>query len=156
MTPRPIAPSLSTCEQAVAVAAGVVFVDGRILIGQRRAAGRHPLKWEFPGGKIEPGEDPAGALVRELREELGVDAMAGSVLHRSAHRYRDGHDVDLFFLQVDAIDRPPANLIFADLRWVAIAGLAAFDFLPADLSFVAALRTGAVLPRPTRCGGSRP
>lgn len=156
MVTRPIAPSVSDPRRAVAVAAGVVFVDGCILIGQRRAVDRHPLKWEFPGGKVDPGEDPAGALVRELREELGVEATAGPVLYRSRHQYHDGLDVELSFLQVDAIDRPPSNLIFADLRWVAITGLADFDFLPADLSFVAALRARSVVPRPTRCRGPHP
>ncbi len=155
MAMNPVAPSTPDRPRSVAVAAGVVFVNGRILIGQRHAHERHPLKWEFPGGKMEPGEDPARALIRELREELAVKASVGPVLHRVRHRYGDELDIDLVFLQVDAIDRPPSNLIFADLRWVAICALGDFDFLAADRSFVAALGTGTVVPRLTRLGGLR-
>ena len=59
------------------VVAAVMMRDGKILIGQRKRGGRHPLKWEFPGGKVEPGEDPRAALARELREELDVEAVIG-------------------------------------------------------------------------------
>ena len=59
------------------VSAGVIQREGRILVGQRRRGDRHPLKWEFPGGKVEAGETPQQALVRELREELQIEATVG-------------------------------------------------------------------------------
>ncbi|MBV9266177.1 MAG: NUDIX domain-containing protein, partial [Acidobacteriaceae bacterium] len=60
------------------VSAAISHRDGRVLVGQRRRADRHPLKWEFPGGKVEPGETPQQALARELREELLIDANVGT------------------------------------------------------------------------------
>jgi 8-oxo-dGTP diphosphatase len=133
----------------LSVAAGVLFVGDRILVGQRLAAARHPLQWEFPGGKIEAGESAAAALVRELREELAVEATAGRPLWVTRHRYPQGPSVEITFLQAAAIDREPTNLAFADLRWVPIAALAELDLLEGDREFVRALRSGAVAPAPT-------
>ena len=62
------------------VVAAVIERDGQILIGQRKARGRHGLKWEFPGGKVEPGEEPRAALARELREELAIEAVIGPII----------------------------------------------------------------------------
>ena len=64
-------------EEMTTVVAGVLERDGKILICRRRADQPHPLKWEFPGGKLETGESPAAALIRELREELGIESEAG-------------------------------------------------------------------------------
>ena len=69
------------------VVAGVLERDGKILICRRRADQPHPLKWEFPGGKIEAGESPEFALMRELREELGIEATAGAELMRYEFAY---------------------------------------------------------------------
>jgi 8-oxo-dGTP diphosphatase len=132
-----------------AVVAGVVYVNGRVLIGQRTATDRHPLQWEFPGGKVEPGETLAVALERELREELGVDATVGDVLERARFRYGDGTAVELCFHQIDAIAGTPSNRVFAALAWAAPADLDRFDFLAADRPFVAALRAGRIALSPT-------
>jgi 8-oxo-dGTP diphosphatase len=133
----------------LSVAAGVLFVDGKILVGQRPAAGRHPLQWEFPGGKIESGENAPAALVRELREELAVEATAGASLWVTRHHYPQGPSVEITFLQTASIDQEPTNLVFADLRWVPIAVLGDLDLLEGDREFVHALRSGAVAPTPT-------
>jgi 8-oxo-dGTP diphosphatase len=109
----------------LAVAAGVLVVDGRVLACQRCASARHPLKWEFPGGKVEAGEDTRTALVRELREELDVRATAGNVT---------------------AIDREPRNRAFADIRWVGLAALGTLDFVEGDREFLDLLRTGTIVP----------
>ena len=136
----------------LAVAAGIVVVDGRILIGQRRAADRHPLKWEIPGGKVEPGENMHAALARELREELGIEAVPGDILWKTTYRYPNGPWVQIFFLHVTTIDREPENLTFAQLRWMRIDALQSLDFLEADRELIAALRTGTLAPSPTyRC-----
>ena len=71
-----------TTKPALMVVAAVIESEGRILIGQRRAQDRHALKWEFPGGKVEPFESPRDALRRELQEELGVDAEIGPEIIR--------------------------------------------------------------------------
>lgn len=139
----------------VAVVAGVLFTEGRILAGRRRATDRHPLEWELPGGKLEAGEDPRTALVRELREELDVEATIGGVLHAAAHRYEDGRSVEITFMEVTAIDREPANRAFAELRWVPVGELAALDFLAADRAFIAALHSGTIVPRDLRGSPNR-
>ena len=82
----------------VEVVAAVMVRDGKILIGQRKRTGRHPLKWEFPGGKVEPGEDPRAALARELREELNVDAVIGEELDSYEVGYGDGFQHHAAFL----------------------------------------------------------
>ena len=131
------------------VVAGVLFVDGRVLVGQRRAGARHSLKWEFPGGKVEPGEDSRRALVRELREELGVETTVGDVLWVAAHRYPGEPSVEISFLQAREIDCAPSNRAFADLRWVPIEGLHRLDFLEGDRDFVSALQARGVVPAAT-------
>jgi 8-oxo-dGTP diphosphatase len=128
----------------VQVVAGVLFVGGRILACQRRPTARHPLKWEFPGGKVEAGEDTRAALVRELREELGVEATVGDALWTTTHRYPRGPAVEVTFLQVTAIDAEPTNHAFAALRWLRLAALPALDLLEGDREFVEALGAGAV------------
>ena len=77
--------------------------DGKILIGQRKRTGRHPLKWEFPGGKVEPGEDPRAALARELREELNVEAVIGEEMDSYEVGYGDGLPHHAAFLSRHAV-----------------------------------------------------
>ena len=150
-----VRPSRGGTSLAVPVAAGVLFNNGRVLAAQRSVADRHPLKWEFPGGKVEPGEDARRALMRELREELDVEATVGKMLRRSTHRYPDGLCVDITFIHVTAIDREPTNQVFADLRWVLIEELHVLDFLAGDRAFVGALESGAVTPKPTMHGSRK-
>lgn len=82
------------------VVAAVIERDGQILIGQRRAGDRHPLKWEFPGGKVEPYENPRDALRRELREELGIDASIGPEILRCEFQYSRRPPILLIFVSV--------------------------------------------------------
>lgn len=71
----------------VQVVAAILERDGQVLIGQRRPGQAHPLKWEFPGGKIEAGEAPDQALARELREELDLKVLASSEITRYFYTY---------------------------------------------------------------------
>ena len=100
------------------VVAAVIERDGRILIGQRKAGGRHGLKWEFPGGKVEPGEEPREALARELREELGIEAQIGEEIERYDFSYAGagGYASDLF--PRDGVCGRTLNLDFAQIAWV--------------------------------------
>ncbi len=82
------------------VAAALIVRDREVLIGQRRADQPMALLWEFPGGKIEPGESPQEALARELVEELGIRAEVGPAVTRIRHNYRGGGAVDLQFFAV--------------------------------------------------------
>jgi len=120
-----------------------------VFVCQRRPDQAMALKWEFPGGKLEPGESPAQALARELDEELGVRASIGPLFFRVRHRYRNGGAVDIQFLAVTAIAGTLTNRIFHDMRWVPLAGLPALDFLAADVGLVRGLAAGKFSLTPT-------
>jgi 8-oxo-dGTP diphosphatase len=120
----------------VRVVAAVIERDGKILIGQRKPGGRHALKWEFPGGKVEPGEDDRTALNRELLEELGLDAVIGDEIEAYDFRYGDGPVTHLRFFHVSVFSGEPRNLDFAQIVWEDPARLAGYDFLEGDVDFV--------------------
>ncbi len=119
--------------------AGLLEREGRVLVCRRRPGGRHPLKWEFPGGKVEAGEEPRAALARELREELAVEAEIGEELMRYPYRYPDANPLLLIFFRVRSYRGELTNLDFADVRWEAREELADYDFLEGDRLFVARL-----------------
>jgi 8-oxo-dGTP diphosphatase len=124
------------------VSAGIISRSRRILVGQRRKGGRHSLKWEFPGGKVEQGESPQQALVRELAEELRIDAKVGVELARYEHEYATGSRVHLLFFAVDEFSGEPEALVFEQICWVDLTALASVDFLAGDLDFVRRLARG--------------
>jgi mutator protein MutT len=82
------------------VVAAVIERDGRILIAQRKRTRQHPLKWEFPGGKVEPAETPENAVVRELEEELGIRAQVGPEIGRYEFQYEGRWPIMLMFYRV--------------------------------------------------------
>jgi len=115
------------------VVAGVIRrEDRRLLITQRLADDTLGGYWEFPGGKVEPGEELAAALHRELKEELGVETEIGAEIHRVVHAYPD-RDVRLYFFAARIISGEPQKLEVADLRWVTIDELREYQFPEADL-----------------------
>ena len=124
------------------VVAAVIEREGRILICQRRG-GRHALKWEFPGGKIEPGEDPPSALARELREELQIEAVIGPMLHTGTVHYSGGPSIQLEFYRVTDFSGEPVNLQFERIVWEERHKLPAYDFLEGDVEFVKKLAGAA-------------
>ncbi len=115
---------------------------GQIFLSQRRADQAMPLLWEFPGGKVEPGELPEEALRRELFEELGVQASIGPIFEVVGHRYPE---FDLLMLVYScSFDREPQAKEVAQVRWVAPADLLSLPILPADAPLVARLAAAAV------------
>jgi len=120
----------------VEVVAAVIERGGLILIGQRKPRGRHGLKWEFPGGKVEPGETVRDALARELREELGIEARVGDEIERYDFSYSAGHVTRLIFFQVSEFSGEPVNLDFAQITWAPRNRLPDYDFLEGDVEFV--------------------
>jgi 8-oxo-dGTP diphosphatase len=124
------------------VSAAVIHRDGQVLVGQRRKADRHPYKWEFPGGKVEFGETPQQALVRELREELRIEAIVGTELARYEHDYPSGSRVHLLFFCVQAFKGAPEARVFEQICWTDLEALPALDFLEGDLDFVRRLAAG--------------
>ncbi len=127
------------------VVAGLIVKDGKLLVCQRTRHQTMPLKWEFPGGKIEEGEQPRDALRRELDEELGIVATIGDELARIQHEYPNGGMVELRFYVVRDYRGELENRIFKDIQWSAPQDLPKFDFLEADLTLVKDLAAGKLL-----------
>jgi 8-oxo-dGTP diphosphatase len=127
------------------VVAAVIEREGQILIGQRkRDTANHPLKWEFPGGKVEAGETPESALVRELAEELDIVAKIGPHMETYEFTYpASPRATKLLFFQVTEFTGEPRNLDFEQILWVAAGNLPTFDFLEGDVPFVASLAARA-------------
>jgi 8-oxo-dGTP diphosphatase len=119
--------------------------ETEVLVCQRRADQPMGLKWEFPGGKIEPGETAEQALVRELEEELGIAAEIGPRVIQLRHRYRNGAAIDLQFFSVRSFSGEIENRIFKEIRWSSLRELPALDFLAADLTLIRDLAEGKLL-----------
>jgi 8-oxo-dGTP diphosphatase len=132
----------------VEVVAAVIERGGLVLIGQRKPRGRHALKWEFPGGKVEPGEESREALVRELREELGIEARIGDEIERYDFSYSANNVTRLIFFHVTKFTGEPENLDFAQIVWAHRNRLPDYDFLEGDVEFVRRLAksTGSTTP----------
>ncbi len=124
------------------VSAGIIHRDGQVLVGQRRRADRHPLKWEFPGGKVELGETPQQALVRELREELQIEARVGSELARYEHEYPSGSRVHLLFFAIPEFTGEMKEQVYEQIQWIDVHLLPTLDFLDGDFDFVRRLARG--------------
>ena len=127
------------------VVAALIVKDGKLLVCQRTRHQTMPLKWEFPGGKIEEGEQPRDALRRELDEELGIVATIGDELARIQHEYPNGGMVELRFYVVRDYLGELENRIFRDIQWAEPVNLSKFDFLEADLTLVKDLTAGKLL-----------
>lgn len=121
------------------VVAGIIEREGRVLICRRTAEQSHPLKWEFPGGKVEKDEGPQQALARELKEELGLENVLSKEITRYEFAYPGKDAIELIFLRVSRHRGEPRNLIFHEIRWEPPNRLASFDFLEGDRDFVGAL-----------------
>ncbi len=119
--------------------AAVVRRDGRVLVARRPPGAHQGLRWEFPGGRVEPGEHPEAAVVREIREELGWDVQVQRFYDLEPHTYPDRQVFLLFYecaLVGLAMPVPPAG---AEVRWVRPAELTALDLAPADRRVAARL-----------------
>ncbi len=132
------------------VVAGLILRDGdgaarEVLICQRRPDQPMSLKWEFPGGKIEPGESSEAALARELNEELGIDAVIGRRVANVRHKYRNGGAIDLQFFLIESFSGDMEKHIFNEVRWSPLTSLPRYDFLAADLGLIRDLSEGKLI-----------
>lgn len=128
------------------VVAALVSRADRLLVCQRRENGPFPLKWEFPGGKVEKGEGYLRALQRELREELGVEIQFATEIFRHRHLYPDQTEVELIFFRVGHYQGEVANRAFHRLLWVETQELKKLDFLEGDLPLVEKLVSRELRP----------
>ena len=114
------------------VVAAFIARRGRVLLSQRRADQSFALLWEFPGGKVEPGEDLATALVREIREELGCKIRVGNLVDLVFHPYPE-FDLIMPLYRATIIAGTPHAREVESLAWVPRQKLAALPMPPADL-----------------------
>jgi 8-oxo-dGTP diphosphatase len=129
----------------IPVVCAVIVRDGRVLLA-RRPPGKHlPMKWEFAGGKVEPGEDPAAAVVREIREELGCTIEIARVLPPFVHDYRTAVIRMIpFVCQLVEGSTEPIPHEHMELAWVQPADFEKYDLAAADWPVVAAFRASQV------------
>lgn len=126
----------------IEVVAGLLCENGRVLVCQRRANAAFPLKWEFPGGKVENGERYEDALRRELWEELQIEVETAIKIFDYQHTYTGVSQADLKFFRVQRYRGEVKNLIFEQIAWVEFEKLLDFDFLEGDLPLIKKLATG--------------
>ena len=120
------------------VVAALVRDGARVLVSRRRADQPMPLYWEFPGGKVEPGEDPVAALAREVREELGCAVHVGRIQEVVFHAY-EAFDLVMLVYACDVIEGAPSAVEVAEVAWVEAARLPELELLPADYPLARAL-----------------
>jgi 8-oxo-dGTP diphosphatase len=129
--------------RTVLVAAGIIIERGRVLLTQRKPGTHLAGLWELPGGKVQPGEDPRGALRRELKEELGIDVAVGEVVDVTFHRYEDAQKaVLLLFFEAERLagSDDPRAVDVAAFEWAAAQGLEPTRFPAADRAVLNKLR----------------
>jgi 8-oxo-dGTP diphosphatase len=127
------------------VVAALIQSEDKLLACQRARGSTFELQWEFPGGKREDGETLEAALVRELREELGVNATIGPEVHRLRHQYANtGVPFELVFFAAAARPDEIQNLEFERIEWRELPSLPELDFLEADRDLVNKLASGEI------------
>ena len=130
----------------ITVVAALIYDDGKLLVCQRKRGTSFAMMWEFPGGKVKPGETLGQALVRELEEELGTKATIGSEVYRTQHRYAELSDaIELIFFDARVDPKKVRNLVFEEILWRYPSSLLELNFLPADKELIEKLASGALL-----------
>jgi 8-oxo-dGTP diphosphatase len=117
------------------VSVGILHKNGLVLACQRKKNALYPLQWEFPGGKIETGETPTDALIRELHEELGIVAVPGEEFYRQEWNYGDA-SYRVYYYSVRTFSGKPANLAFETIRWVTPRELRGMEILEGNREVV--------------------
>ncbi len=129
------------------VVAALIESGGKILVCQRKRGDTFELLWEFPGGKLKPGESPSAALARELEEELAVTAEIGAEVFRARHQYAQLSDpIELIFLRATIVAGNIQNRVFESMQWRAPQSLHELNFLPADRGLIDKLASGEIRP----------
>jgi 8-oxo-dGTP diphosphatase len=127
----------------IPVVCAVLEHDGRVLLAQRPADKHLPLKWEFPGGKVEPDESPATAIIREIQEELGCAVQIIRALPPFVHHYpRATIEMIPFVCQLGPDSPAPHPHEHVALAWVKAEDLLGYDLAAADIPVIADYRAG--------------
>jgi 8-oxo-dGTP diphosphatase len=121
------------------VAVGILHRNSKVLVCQRKKGGRYGLKWEFPGGKVEPGESTIECLQRELREELSIEIHSVERIDFETAEYSDGGTFEVAYCFIGDFSNEPVNNVFEDVRWVTLEELRTLDILEGNKNFVARL-----------------
>jgi len=130
----------------ITVVAALIHDDGKLLVCQRSRGTSFAMMWEFPGGKVKPGESRERALERELEEELGTVATIGSEVYRTQHRYPElGEPIELIFFNAHIDPTKVRNLVFERVDWRVASALPELNFLPADKELIEKLASGALV-----------
>jgi 8-oxo-dGTP diphosphatase len=124
----------------IQVAVGVIQRDGKVLICQRKQGGRYAFKWEFPGGKLEPGETVEQCLRRELFEELSVRIGSVDLIETRSSYYEDGGLFEVAYCRVRDVEGEIRNNVFEDVRWVSLEELRSLDILEGNKPFIATMK----------------
>ena len=130
----------------VVVVAALIWREGKLLLCQRSETDVFPGKWEFAGGKAEPGEEPRTALRRELLEELGIRARIGEQVAEIGYQYPGRTPIRLLFFLVTEFEGIPENRIFKQICWELPQDIAEFDWLEADRPLVKRIAAGEFRP----------
>ncbi len=135
---------LWTRRKPILVVAGIIRRGDCILICQRHRGDAYGLQWEFPGGKVEPGEELTGALHRELEEELAIKAEVGTEVYRLRHQYPDRY-VEVAFFPITSFTGELRNQVFEAIEWAPRSNLEQYNFLEADRDLVSRLSKGELV-----------
>lgn len=119
--------------QPTTVVGGIIYQNKKILICQRKEVGDHPLKWEFPGGKLRDFEENQEALRRELKEELNIEIIEMSFFDEYLYEYKElSKKLKLVFYHILQFEGEVQNLVHHQLKWIDISNLSDYDFLEGD------------------------
>ena len=119
--------------QPTTVVGGIIYQNKKILICQRKEVGDHPLKWEFPGGKLRNFEENQEALRRELKEELNIEIIEMSFFDEYLYEYKElSKKLKLVFYHILQFEGEVQNLVHHQLKWIDISNLSDYDFLEGD------------------------
>ena len=123
--------------KTISVVGGIILEKNKLLICQRRPYDDHPLKWEFPGGKVKSQEKPNVALERELKEELKIEVLKSQFLHDYIFEYKKlNKKIHLHFYLIHKFIQKVQNTVHNELKWIEIKQLSDYDFLEGDHTII--------------------
>jgi N-glycosylase/DNA lyase len=121
------------------ISARIIIKNNKVLICQRKKNSYYGLKWEFPGGKVETNESIQESLIRELREELGIEASIDHKFYKKRYQNYGGFNLEIHFYIINKYNKKEKNIVFEDIKWVNFSELSKYDFLESDKEILSLL-----------------